>query len=117
MQKAASEAERLRREIGERGGKRGPLPREVRERGKEIARTRARSGATAKAISAELGMSVKTVERWIEPEGKPAMVPVRVVPQRTRAAESKSVVVTTASGLRIEGLDLDSLCALVARCG
>lgn len=117
MQKAASDAERVRREIGERAGKRGPLPRAVRERGKAIARARAQAGATPKAISAELGMSEKTIERWLEAGGSAAMLPVRVIATRARATESRSFVVTTASGLRIEGLDVDTLCTLVSRCG
>ena len=120
MQRTMSEVERLRREIGERADKRGPLPREVRERGKMIARTRARAGASPEIISAEIGMSVKTIERWLEPDGKATMLPVRVVSSRARAPEAKAkaaIVVTTVSGLRIEGLDLDSLCTLVSRCG
>lgn len=117
MKKTASEAEQLRSEVGGRMGKRGPLPAALRERGKQFARTRARAGASAAVISAELGMSVKTIERWLAPERSTAMVPVRVVAERAAAPRVDRIVITTACGLRIEGLDVDALCALVSRCG
>ena len=121
MKKQATEAEQLRSEIGERRSNRGPLAREVRERGIAFARTRVHAGASAETIGAELGLSAKTIERWLAPQApktQAAMVPVRIV--RSRGASTpriESVVVTTASGLRIVGLDIDALCTLVARCG
>ena len=66
-------------------------------------------------------MSVQTIGRWLTadaPEGRAAMVPVHVVRDRHVSTPlADSVVVTTASGLRIEGLDINALCTLVARCG
>lgn len=124
MKRQTSEAEQLRGEIGTRASKRGPLPRSVRERGKAFARLRVRGGASLEAISAQLGLSVKTIERWLAPDAadtpdaRAAMLPVHVVRSRdVSTASVDSVVVTTASGLRIEGLGIEGLCALVARCG
>lgn len=121
MKKQASDAEQLRSEIGERRSNRGPLRRSVRERGKAFAQTRVRAGATVETIGAELGLSAKTIERWLEPDvpkTQAAMVPVRLVRSgRPSTPRADGVVVTTASGLRIVGLDLEALCALVARCG
>lgn len=45
------------------------------------------------------------------------MVPVRIVRSRTSTPRTEGVVVMTASGLRIVGLDIETLCTLVARCG
>ena len=121
MKKQASEAEQLRSEIDERRSNRGPLRRTVRERGIAFARMRMQEGASAETIAAELGLSAKTIERWLEPEApkaRAAMVPVRIVRSPSASPpRPEGVVVTTASGLRIVGLDIDALCTLVARCG
>ena len=121
MKKRTSEAEQLRSEIGGRASKRGPLPRSVRERGRAFARQRVQVGASLEAISAELGLSVKTIERWLAadaPDTQAAMLPVHIVRSHHESTPSvDAVMVTTASGLRIVGLDIDALCTLVARCG
>lgn len=78
------------------------------------------AGASTETIGVELGLSAKTIERWLEPEAlkaQAAMVPVRIVRSRASTSLAKDVVVTTASGLRIVGLDIEALCTLVARCG
>lgn len=45
------------------------------------------------------------------------MVPVRVVKEKTRLESFSQLVVTTPRGLRVEGLDLDALCTVIARLG
>ncbi len=118
MKTGASEAEKLLREIGGRKGRRGPLPRELRERAKSYVRARAAAGVDAALIAEEIGISARTAERWLEGERKStSIVPVRMVDVARAATSRTGVVVTTSSGLRIEGLDLDALCTLVARCG
>jgi len=116
MKTCASEAEKLRREIGGRRTRRGPLPTAVRERGKAYARGRAAAGATAAEIASELGVAEKTAVRWIRPDVSAALLRVRVVDgARPRATETGPIVITP-SGLRVEGLDLDAVCTLVMRC-
>lgn len=89
MKTCASEAEKLRREIGGRRTRRGPLPTAVRERGKAYARGRAAAGATAAEIASELGVAEKTAVRWIRPDVSAALLPVRVVDgARPRATET-----------------------------
>jgi hypothetical protein len=45
------------------------------------------------------------------------MVPVSVVEVSRRAEVAVAPVVTTPRGLRVEGLDLDGVCTLIARLG
>jgi len=118
MKTGAGEAEKLRREIGGRRSRRGPLPSELRERGKAYARARASAGASAAAIAVELGIAERTAERWLRPQASASLVPIRVIEApRTGPTWGAVVVVTTPSGLRIEGLDVDAVCTLVARFG
>lgn len=118
MKTSAGEAEKLRRELGARRSRRGPLPRELRARGKAFARARAAAGATPATIAVELGISKNTVERWLRTAASAGLLPVRVVDVDHGSAESRlSAVVMTPSGLRIEGLELDAICTLVTRCG
>lgn len=107
----------MRREIGGRRSRRGPLLRELRERGKAYARARAAAGASAADIAAEVGLAEKTIARWLAGVSSASLVPVRVVGVERVAATRSGAVVTTPSGLRIEGLDVDAICALVMRCG
>ena len=78
MKRATSEAERLRDEIGERASNRGRLQRALRERAKEFAQRRVRAGVSSAMVAAELGLSVKTIERWLAADnvmGARALVP------------------------------------------
>jgi hypothetical protein len=118
MKTGAGEAEKLQREIGGRRSRHGALPRELRERATAYARARAATGATTASVAAEVGMSAKTVERWLRAAAPAALVPVRIVDVgRASKPALPAPVVTTPSGLRVEGLDLDALCTLVMRCG
>jgi len=114
------EAERLRREIGRRTSTRGPLRRELRERCEHYAAARSAAGASQKLIAAELGVSAMSVQRWLRsssPARTTAMVPVRVVAPRAPLQSTSRIVVTTPRGLRVDGLDLDAVCTVIARLG
>ena len=79
---------------------------------------RAEAGRSQQAIASELGVSAMSVQRWLR--AKPtlaALVPVRVVAPSRPLAVAARPVVTTPRGLRIEGLDLDGVCAVIARFG
>jgi hypothetical protein len=112
------EGEKLRREIGRRESTRGRLHRSLRERCVAYAAQRSAEGASEKVIAAELGVSAMSVHRWLLAKRGAkvaALVPVRVIPPATQTASP--AVITTPRGLRVEGLDLDAVCVIIARLG
>jgi hypothetical protein len=114
------EGEKLRREIGRHGSARGrKLSDDLRARCVDYAASRAAAGASETAIASTLGISVTSVHRWLraKPTISTAMVPVRVVAPSRPPASASSVVLTTPRGLRVEGLDLEALCVVLARLG
>lgn len=119
MKTANDEGTNLRREIGRRESRRGRLPRELRQRCERYAAERAAAGVAKQVIASELGVSAMSVQRWLRvPMAMAsAMVPVRIVAPAAPPAADRRVIVVTPGGLRIEGLDLDAVCMLVARVG
>jgi hypothetical protein len=114
----SGEGEKLRREIGRRLTTRGRLRRDVRERCERYAVARAAEGASQKIIASELGVSATSVKRWLNGDSKrTAMMPVRVVAPPPPVVLAARAVVATPRGFRIEGLDLDGVCAVIARFG
>jgi hypothetical protein len=119
MMRRDDEGETLRREIGRRRSTRGRLHRNLRERCEVYAARRAAEGAARKVIAGELGVSAMSVQRWLRAKATTkgsAMVPVRVIASPPLESASRPVI-TTPRGLRIEGLDLDALCVVIARLG
>lgn len=109
----------LRNEIGQRQSAQGRLRRELRERCERYAARRAADGASQMTIAGELGVSAMTIRRWLHAEAEPsaaALLPVRIAPSRPPVVAGR-VVVTTPRGLRIEGLEFDAVCAIIARLG
>ena len=117
MKTANDEATKLRREIGTRASMRRKLPRELRERCARHAARRVAEGAGKKEIANELGVSAMSVQRWLRAIPVTSMVPVRIVAPAPTLTSADRVVVITPRGLRVEGLDLDGVCTLVARLG
>lgn len=119
MRHTEREAERLRREIGQRKSRRGPLSHHLRDRGSQYARARAADGAAPAVIAGELGLAERTIERWLGGRPTASMIPVHVVDVADVYVRPPAgrLVVTTSRGLKIEGLDFDALCELVTRCG
>jgi|HigsolmetaAR202D_1030399.scaffolds.fasta_scaffold05216_3 transcriptional regulator with XRE-family HTH domain len=111
------EARRLKRAMGERGRGRS-IPADVQEAALRYVRRRREEGASQQVIADELGISQHTVSRWLRGVGsksKSTLVPVEIdygAPNRR-----SEIVVTTPRGLRVEGLDVDTLCVIVARVG
>ncbi|HKN68608.1 MAG TPA: hypothetical protein VJW73_20125 [Gemmatimonadaceae bacterium] len=69
-------------------------------------------------IASELGVSAMSVKRWLRADAaSTAMVRVRVVAPRRPVEVASSPVITTPRGLRVEGLDLDAVCTVIARFG
>jgi len=120
------EVRALKRAIGTQR----PMSNDVRARALSYTRARRREGASQEAIARELGVSQVTVSRWLRAGNEAAvlddaaatklpspLVPVEIVDRRGDAAQDVSLVVTTPRGLRIEGLDIDALCTVIARLG
>ena len=85
-------------------------------------RARSADGATQTAIADELGVSTTSVRRWLDrstndaPSGN-QLLAVSIAPPVRKATTITSFEVSTPRGLRITGLDLDSLCMLIERVG
>jgi hypothetical protein len=76
-------------------------------------RARHAAGAATSTVAGELGLGGGTLERWAAESwehGGPVFVPVQVEP-----AAPPAIVVHSASGLRIEGLDVAALADLLRR--
>lgn len=74
---------------------------------------RRRQGATLLKIGDELGISWKTLARWLSiRKPSPKFQPVQVV-----ASAKRDVVVHGPCGVRIEGLDIEGIAQLVRRLG
>lgn len=91
------------------------MDRALRARCVAYVRLRCAAGVTRAAVAKELGLSEMTVYRWARGKtpATSSLVPVRVVD--TPAA--REVIVKTPRGLQVEGLDFESLCALITRLG
>lgn len=116
------EAEGLRRELRRRDGGRGKrFDGELRRRMVAFAEDRRRDGASWKTIATELGACVDTVRRWCgggapvttRPLRRVEVVADAVVELRAPAA----LAIVTPGGLRIEGVAIDDVVALVRALG
>lgn len=117
-----NDGKRLRRELerASRRARRRRYPAALRQRAVHYARLRQGQGAVRREIAAELGLNPRTLSNWLDGRGR--FCAVEVIDDRTAATTVSSsratrLVVLTPRGLRIEGLDLDAVAALVARVG
>jgi hypothetical protein len=106
--------------LGERGrGKR--YPKALQERAVSYYCARRAQGAAQREIGDELGMPWQTLQRWatagdapLVPATSAGFQPVEVIDAPT-PAQRGPIVVRGPAGLRIEGLDLDTLAELLRR--
>jgi transposase len=100
--------------LGPRGrGK--PYPKGLLDKLVSYTVARRRQGATLVEIGAEVGISWKTLGRWLSGgKGKPRFHEVAIVTPR---AVAPAIIVHGPRGLRIEGLDLGGVAELVRRLG
>jgi hypothetical protein len=115
MKATTIEGEQLRRTISQRDYRTSGLSEELRAQATSYAQRRAAAGAVQGEIAAELGVSTVSVGRWLRARRSAAMVPVHVIADATETSSTFEVV--TPRGLRVVGLDLDALCALLERHG
>jgi transposase len=108
----------LRREVlrvrGGSGGQGTRYPAELRSAITGHARQRLARGASVSAIGKELGVSGFTLSRWLQAAEPGSVRPVEVVvPEPAGRPSAGGLVVTTAGGVRIEGLELPAVFELL----
>lgn len=122
------EITRLRRRLAQVGprGRGARLPEDLREEIGAYSRARVAEGGRLREIALEVGVSRESVRRWISssrrrrarPENCDDHATAEVVPVNVVSAEiTDAVVVVTATGHRVEGLDVAGAAALLRALG
>ena len=114
--KTEAKAAELRRRLEARSGRRRSGVRgALRDETLAFTRARVAEGATQSQIARELGVTQTSVSRWCREMRRGALVPVEIV--QPRAAAAVGVAIVSPRGLRVEGLDLEAVCVVLARLG
>lgn len=103
------------RHIGDRTGTAIRYTPDLRRRAVGIARRRRRAGVAVAAIARDLGLRPDALRLWLEaPRSRPRLrrVAVTATPEPVAPASGLSVLVTP-QGVRVDGLDLATLVALL----
>lgn len=79
-----------------------------------LTRTQLDQGTSVHRMAGALGLPARTLTRWLQQGAPPVLRPVMVQPDPMLAA---GPVLVTPQGLRIEGLDLDTLIAVLRLLG
>lgn len=113
LQEKAERIRWQRRQLGHVCGS-NPCPEELKWAALEYVEARTAQGAAEGTAAAEIGVAALTLARWRQerPSAVPRFVPV-VVDEQT--SSGSRFIVHGPGGLRIEGLDLDSLAELLRR--
>ncbi len=99
------------REIGDRQGAERRYSDGLRQQAVTYWQARASTGDGVQRVARALGIAPVSVRRWAQ---DPRVQPVLVVADPPGAA-ARLVVVVDATGLRVEGLDVETAAQLVAR--
>ena len=79
-----------------------------------LTRTQLDQGASVHRVAGALGLPARTLTRWVQQSAPPVLRPVTVRPDpMPTAPPAAGPVLVTPQGLRIEGLDLDTLIAVL----
>lgn len=115
MESTASELRGALDAAREKGRGRSGYSDELRQAVVGHVRQRREQGEWWRDIAEELGVSAKTLRKWLG-RHKPAVRAVQITdnPNRTPAARQSCVVVTLPKGIRVEGLTVADI-ALLAR--
>ncbi|MGH7676781.1 MAG: hypothetical protein ACREMV_16065 [Gemmatimonadales bacterium] len=99
---------------------RGKLPKAIRypvafrEAVAALTRVQLDQGASMNRVAGALGLPARSLTRWLQQSAPPVLRPVTVRPDPAPAAPSApGPVVLTPQGLRVEGLDRDTLIAVL----
>lgn len=90
-------------------------PEELHREAVSYAKARRQRGDSILAICRDLGVNPVTLTRWLRRAHDPEFRRVEILPSGDPAMGPAGVTVTTPSGIRIEGLDLESLVFLLRR--
>ena len=104
-----------RRHIGDRTGTAVRYTTDLRRRAVGIARRRRRAGVAVAAIARDLGLRPDALRLWLEaPRSRPWLrrVAVTATPEPAAPTSDFSVLVTP-QGVRVDGLNLATLVALL----
>ena len=116
--KSEMKAAELRRRIETRpGGRRGGFRGSLREDVLAYVRARLAERSSQTMIASELGVTQTSVSRWSRAMRSSALVAVQIVDAPRAASTASSISIVSPRGLRVEGLDLDAVCALLTRFG
>jgi hypothetical protein len=89
-------------------------PAPVREAVVALARTRLGQGQTLARVARGVGISFPTLTTWLAGPATPALRPVTLAPDPDPAATSSAtIVLVTPEGFRVEGLDGETLVAVL----
>jgi hypothetical protein len=79
---------------------------------------RARQGVPVAQVVREIGLTTASIARWRQPRPTPMLRPVVLAAEaQSRPAPVVGLVLVTPQGLRVEGLDLDTLIAVLRLLG
>ena len=99
------------RELGDRQGAERRYSDGLRQQAVVYRRTREAEGDGVRAVATALGIAPVSLRRWAQ---NPQFRPVDVIADAARIS-SHLVVIIDATGLRIEGVDVETVVQLVAR--
>jgi hypothetical protein len=92
-----------------------PCPAELKREALEYVAARREQGATEETAAAEINLSALTISRWRRERASSSPRFLPVVIEQPSAEAVRQLVVHGPCGLRVEGLDIDGLAALVRR--
>lgn len=96
-----------------RSGQGRAFPADLRERATAYVKRRRRDGASETSIGRELGVGVMTFRRWAGPRAAFAEAVVVDAPVVAMARSTSRIVVHGPRGIRIEGLEVAEIIALL----
>ena len=122
MRERVADGDLLRRAIEQRPFSTSRLNATLRDRATAYAQRRCAEGIAQVVIAAELGVSTMSVSRWLRDgvrgqASHVALVPVQVIADTQPVATAVGVELVTPNGLRVLGLDVETLCTLLQRFG
>jgi len=89
------------------------FPESVRRDALAYARQQRVAGASLPRIASDLGLAANTVERWLKIAPKKKLLPVSVRDARPADKSKAALVLHAPGGVRVEGLDPQTLAAIL----
>jgi hypothetical protein len=83
----------------------------------EYARSHIARGGVVAGVARDLGLRPRTLRLWLRPQSARTLRRVRLVAAQVEGTPTPGVKVTTATGLCVEGLDVESAARLVRLLG